>query len=115
MRQAVVALLELLASSLHAQRLDLDQNPYWARYTLVEDSDTLVPLTGDYHVYYIQSGMWWSMIQPEYPIRDLPEESMRYALLPLSILGHADGVRHHLQPLPAGSEEGPGDHRLPWR
>ena len=77
MRQAFIVLLALFMSPLHAQRLDPDQNPYWARYTIVEDSSVLVPLKGDYRVYYIQSGMWWNMIQPQYPIRDLPKESMR--------------------------------------
>ncbi len=81
MRPAFIALFSLLLSLSHAQRLDPDQNPYWARYTLVEDSSVLVPLIGDYRVYYIQSGMWWNMIQPQYPIRELPRDNMR--LLPL--------------------------------
>ncbi len=81
MRIAIVLFLLLTFSPVHAQRLDPDQNPYWTRYTLVEDSSALVPLKGDYRVYFLQSGMWWSYMVPQYPIRDLPEQSMR--LLPL--------------------------------
>ncbi len=81
MRLLIAPFLLLSLSHVHAQRLDPDQNPYWTRYTIVEDSSALVPLKGDYRVYYLQSGMWWSYMMPEYPIRDLPEKSTR--LLPL--------------------------------
>jgi len=40
---------------------DPDRQPYWTRYTFVEDSSVLVPLSGTYQVYYIQRGQWWSM------------------------------------------------------
>jgi hypothetical protein len=75
----ILAMLTVQAAC--AQPVDPDQNPYWTRYTFVEDSSALVPLKGDYRVYYIQSGMWWSYMVPEYPMRDLTATSMR--LLPL--------------------------------
>lgn len=81
MRNAIALFLLHSLCPVRAQRLDPDQNPYWTRYTIVEDSSALVPLQGDYHVYYFQSGMSWSYMLPQYPIRDLPEQSMR--LLPL--------------------------------
>ncbi len=81
MRILFLLLLLFHLLPVRAQRLDPDQNPYWTRYTFVEDSSVLVPLKGDYRVYYLQSGMWWNMSVVEYPIRSLPEESMR--LLPL--------------------------------
>lgn len=76
-------LLPLLVTCMcaSAQRPDPDQNPYWARYTFVEDSSALVPLQGDYRVCYLQQGMWWSYHEPVYPITDLPAEGMQ--LLPL--------------------------------
>ena len=81
MRLLILLALLLHCFPVHAQRLDPDQNPYWTRYTFVEDSSALVPLKGDYRVYFLQSGMWWSYMVPEYPIRNLPEQSTR--LLPL--------------------------------
>ncbi len=82
MRTRLTTILLLFVSiGAQAQRLDPDQDPYWTRYTIVEDSSTLVPLQGDYRVYYLQSGMWWSYMVPEYPLRGLPEQSTR--LLPL--------------------------------
>lgn len=81
MRIAFLLLGLLSAHASHAQRLDPDQNPYWTRYTFVEDSSELVPLKGDYRVYYLQSGMWWNMTELGYPIRDLPAKSMRLSRL----------------------------------
>ena len=81
MRAYFLLLGLFLLSGLRAQHLDPDQLPYWTRYTIVEDSSALVPLKGDYAVHYLQSGMWWTMIPPRYPIGSLPEKSMR--LLPL--------------------------------
>ncbi len=81
MRHLLLLLLLVDRAPAPAQRLDPDQNPYWARYTLVEDSSVLIPLQGDYRVYYLQSGMWWNMTIPQYPIRHLPEVSMRLSPL----------------------------------
>lgn len=77
MRPAFIALFSLLLSLSHAQRLDPDQNPYWARYTIVEDSDQLTPLAGRYVVHFIQRGMYWTATDPTEPILGLPEKSMR--------------------------------------
>ncbi|MBL7985407.1 MAG: hypothetical protein JNM91_10435, partial [Flavobacteriales bacterium] len=44
-----------------AQMPDPDRQPFWTRYTFVEDSSVLVPLSGAYRVYYVQQGQWWSM------------------------------------------------------
>lgn len=85
MRIAVLLLCSLGALAAHAQRLDPDQQPYWTRYTFVEDSADLVPLQGDYRVYYLSSGMWWTMMTPVYPIKDLPEASIR--MRPLFVTG----------------------------
>ncbi|MBL7950804.1 MAG: hypothetical protein JNM62_03730 [Flavobacteriales bacterium] len=79
MRSPLLVLLALVALHLRAQ--DPDQNPYWTRYTVVEDSAVLLPLQGPYAVYYLRSGMWWSMPLHYYPIVALPEKGMR--LLPL--------------------------------
>lgn len=81
MRALVLPLLLLSGIHAHAQRLDPDQNPYWSRYTLVENSETLTPLRGDYRVYYLQSGMWWNMSMLDYTLTGLPKEGIR--LLPL--------------------------------
>ncbi|MBL7937769.1 MAG: hypothetical protein JNL43_00300 [Flavobacteriales bacterium] len=69
-----------------AQRLDPDQQPYWTRYTFVEDSDALVPLKGDYRVYYIQHGMWWNMMALHYPVIPRADEEVR--LRPLFGMGY---------------------------
>lgn len=66
-----------LLGSTYAQQLDPDQQPYWTRYTFVEDSSVLVPLKGDYHVYYLQSGMWWTYMPPDHRIHGLPEKGLR--------------------------------------
>lgn len=77
MRPLLAFVLLVLGSTLRAQRLDPDQNPYWSRYTFVEDSAALVPLKGDYRVYYIQSGMWWNMFPLNYPVVPSPKDEVR--------------------------------------
>lgn len=77
MRTTALAFSLLLVLTLQAQRLDPDQNPYWTRYTFVEDSSALVPLKGDYRVYYIQSGMWWTMMPLNHPVSPLPQDEVR--------------------------------------
>lgn len=74
-------LVTVIVFSAEAQRPDPDQEPYWARYTFVEDSSVLVPLRGNYRVYHLEAGMWWSYHEPQYPVRDLPQDGIR--LLPL--------------------------------
>ncbi len=73
---ALLALFEV-----QAQGLDPDQNPFWTRYTFVEDSAELVPLTGGYQVYHLRRGMWWNYQAPSPVVGRLPEQGMR--LLPL--------------------------------
>lgn len=76
--RALIFLLVITGTlSVQAQRLDPDQQPYWTRYTFVEDSDTLVPLKGEYHVYDIQEGMWWNMIPFHHPVVPKSNEEMR--------------------------------------
>lgn len=60
-----------------AQVPDPDRQPYWTRYTFVEDSSVLVPLKGDYQVYYIQEGQYWSYSPPYYPVVPQPEDELR--------------------------------------
>ncbi|MBL0036682.1 MAG: hypothetical protein IPP26_13260 [Flavobacteriales bacterium] len=69
--------LLVLLGSVHGQHLDPDQQPYWTRYTFVEDSAVLVPLKGDYQVFYLQSGMWWTYMPPDHRIHGLPEKGLR--------------------------------------
>ncbi len=70
-------LILLCVQLAHAQAQDPDQNPYWTRYTIVEDSDQLTPLTGKYVVHFIQRGTYWTATYPEEPILGLPEKGMR--------------------------------------
>lgn len=77
MRPLILFLLFICGHGIQAQPLDPDQQPYWTRYTFVEDDDVLVPLKGDYHVYYLQHGMWWNMIALHYPVIPRPEEEVR--------------------------------------
>jgi hypothetical protein len=75
MRGSTVLLL-LCVQLTRAIAQDPDQNPYWTRYTIVEDSDQLTPLKGKYVVHFIQRGRYWTAADPEEPILDLPEKSM---------------------------------------
>jgi hypothetical protein len=75
MRGSTVLLL-LCVQLTRAIAQDPDQNPYWTRYTIVEDSDQLTPLKGKYVVHFIQRGRYWTATDPEEPILDLPEKSM---------------------------------------
>ena len=77
MRLTCLLLLLITLRAAYAQRLDPDQNPYWTRYTIVEDSDQLTPLAGKYVVHFIQRGTYWTVTQPELPIIALPEKGMR--------------------------------------
>lgn len=83
MRLEVALFPLMLVHVVSGQRLDPDQNPNWTRYTFVEDSSTLVPMKGDYQVYYIQSGMWWNMLPLHFPVVPSPEEEVRL----LSVFG----------------------------
>lgn len=67
----------LTVHALCAQRLDPDQQPYWSRYTFVEDGSVLVPLAGTYHVYYIQAGQHWSYSPAQYPVVPQAEDELR--------------------------------------
>lgn len=67
----------LLLSISHAQPLDPDKNPYFTRYTIVEDSDQLTPLAGKYVVHFIQLGTYRTVTYPEEAILGLPEKSLR--------------------------------------
>lgn len=77
MRTLLLIPLLVLLGSVHGQHLDPDQQPYWTRYTFVEDSAVLVPLKGDYQVFYLQSGMWWTYMPPDHRIHGLPEKGLR--------------------------------------
>lgn len=77
MRPLLLLYLFLMCMAVHAQRFEPDQNPYWTRYCFVEDSSALLPLQGDFHVYYLQNGQWWSYTPPGLPIVALPEKGMR--------------------------------------
>jgi|GEM_PF-1652867 len=77
MRSLFVLLLLFQLRPARAQRTDPDQQPYWTRYTFVEDSNALVPLKGAYRVYYMQSGMWWNMLPLHYPVTPVPGEEVR--------------------------------------
>jgi hypothetical protein len=81
MRLACLLVLLIPLCHVHGQRMEPDQNPYWTRYTFVEDSSALAPLKGDYHVYHLQSGMWWTYMPLDHPIHGLPEKDMRLQLL----------------------------------
>ena len=67
----------LITQDLCAQRPDPDQQPHWTRYTFVEDSSVLVPLKGDYRVYYVQAGQYWSCSPTQYPVVPQPEDELR--------------------------------------
>ncbi|MBK9176938.1 MAG: hypothetical protein IPM46_11515 [Flavobacteriales bacterium] len=77
MRVAILLASTIGTLAVHAQRLDPDQNPYWTRYAFVEDSSALVPLQGDYRVYYMQHGMWWNNMPLHYPVSPQVDERMR--------------------------------------
>ena len=77
MRLTCLLLLLITLRPVFAQRSDLDQNPYFTRYTIVEDSDQLTPLAGKYVVHFIQRGRYWTVTQHELPILALPEKGMR--------------------------------------
>ena len=75
--RCLLLLALLITQDLCAQRPDPDQQPYWTRYTFVEDSSVLVPLKGDYRVYYIQAGQYWSYSPPYYPVDLQPVDLLR--------------------------------------
>ncbi|HRH37874.1 MAG TPA: hypothetical protein PK760_05985, partial [Flavobacteriales bacterium] len=77
MRNAILILALLGVLAAHAQRPDPDQQPYWTRYTFVEDSNVLVPLKGAYQVYYIQEGQYWSYLPPQYPVVPMLDDEVR--------------------------------------
>ena len=77
MRHVLALILLFSLRPVYAQRLDPDQNPYWTRYTFVEDSDILTPLAGEHTVYFVQRGMYWSYTDPTEPLLGLPESCMR--------------------------------------
>ncbi len=77
MRIAILFLSILGVLAAHAQHPDPDQQPYWTRYTFVEDSSVLVPLSGAYQVYYIQAGQYWSYSPPHYPVVPKPDDGLR--------------------------------------
>lgn len=76
MRALLIAFIMVAVQDAFAQRSAPDQNPYWARYAFVEDTTVLVPLQGEYRVYYIQSGMWWNMFSLDHPVTPTPEEEV---------------------------------------
>lgn len=75
MRHHLFLVFFVLLSNALAQ--DPDQNPYFTRYTIVEDSDQLTPLAGTYVVHYIQRGTYWTYMDAMEPILGLPEKGMR--------------------------------------
>ncbi|HRF80258.1 MAG TPA: hypothetical protein PL070_09230 [Flavobacteriales bacterium] len=75
--RCLLLLALLITQDLCAQRPDPDQQPYWTRYTFVEDSSVLVPLKGDHSVYYIQAGQHWSYTPSQYPVVPMPEDEVR--------------------------------------
>jgi len=75
--RCLLLLALLITQDLIAQRPDPDQQPYWTRYTFVEDSTALVPLKGVYRVYYIQEGHWWNYMPTQYPVVPRPEDELR--------------------------------------
>lgn len=75
--RCLVILALLITQDLCAQRPDPDQQPYWTRYTFVEDSSVLVPLAGAYKVYYVQAGQHWTYSPTQYPVVPQPEEMLR--------------------------------------
>ena len=77
MRLTCLLLLLITLRPVFAQRSDLDQNPFFTRYTIVEDSDQLTPLAGKYVVHYIQRGTYWTYMDAMEPILGLPEKGMR--------------------------------------
>jgi hypothetical protein len=77
MRTAVLLFIITGTGAVHAQKPDLDQQPHFTRYTIVEDSDRLTPLAGKYVVHFIQRGTYWSYTDPTEPILGLPEKGMR--------------------------------------
>jgi len=75
--RCLLLLALLITQDLLAQHPDPDQQPYWTRYTFVEDSSVLVPLKGAYQVYYIQEGHWWNFMPSQYPVVPRPEVLVR--------------------------------------
>ncbi|MBP7513267.1 MAG: hypothetical protein KA791_01890 [Flavobacteriales bacterium] len=75
MRHHLFLVFFVLLGNAHAQ--DPDQNPYFTRYTIVEDSDQLTPLAGTYVVHFIQRGTYWTYMDAMEPILGLPEKGMR--------------------------------------
>jgi hypothetical protein len=75
--RCLLILAMLTVQAARAQPVDPDQNPYWTRYTFVEDSSALVPLAGTYHVYYIQAGQYWSYSPAQYPVILNLEDELR--------------------------------------
>ncbi len=77
MRHFLLITVLLALFEVRAQRMDPDQNPYWTRYTFVEDSSSLVPLSGEYSVYYVQRGYWWNYVPLHYPVILSAEDEVR--------------------------------------
>ncbi len=75
--RCLLLLAMLITQDLIAQHPDPDQQPYWTRYTFVEDSSVLVPLAGAYKVYYIQTGQHWTYSPTHYPVDPQPGEELR--------------------------------------
>jgi len=75
--RCLLLLVLLITQDLCAQPPDPDQQPYWTRYTFVEDSSVLLPLAGAYRVYYVQAGQHWSYSPTQYPVVPQPEEELR--------------------------------------
>lgn len=62
----LLAFLSLVCSPCIGQAQDPDQQPYWLRYTFVEDTAPLVPLRGTYEVIRMGRGHYWTYYDPTY-------------------------------------------------